>query len=59
MFDGFKGVLSVIKCQEFMPDPSDALSQFVTDLLGSYHSLIYGTHYIFIQNSTERNPFLG
>jgi hypothetical protein len=24
VFDGFKGVLSVIKCQEFMPDPSDS-----------------------------------
>jgi len=23
VFDGFKRVLSVIKCQEFMPDPSD------------------------------------
>ena len=24
VFDGFKRVLSVIKCQEFMPDPSDS-----------------------------------
>jgi hypothetical protein len=26
VFDGFKRVLSVIKCQEFMPDPSDLAS---------------------------------
>ena len=27
VFDGFKRVLSVIKCQEFMPDPSDHSEQ--------------------------------